>query len=963
MKQLNKISFILLVVLLAVGCASKKKKNEKPSFLGRVYHNTTAKYNGYFNANVLLTESIDKLNQQHQDNYNKVLDLYKYIAAPNPQAVAGDLDNAIKKVSIVVSLHRASHWTDDCYLLIAQAQHLKKDFESAEETLLYLTEEYSPEAMEKRASKSKKKKNKKKAAKKKKKKREQAKKKKKKLAKEKKKRRKKKKRKNASKKKKSTKDKEATKPVTKIAEETKKEEAKTVSNEGNEEKPDKYFLKHRPAYQEAMLWLARNHIEREFYEQAQNILMAMDKDPKTFKYIRREMAAVQAHFHLKQKNYNQALEPLKKALELAKEKTNKARYAYIIAQINQNEGRGDVALEYFDLALKYSTDYEMEFSSKLNLAQNAYVNGQATAEEAKSSLKKMLKDIKNEDYKDQIYYALAEISLKGKDKQEAIDNLKLSLTYSQKNSAQKTESYLQLAELYFDTEQYVEAKNYYDSTLLVMDKTDERYDQISIYGNNLSDIARNLSTIKLQDSLLMISAMTDDEKRLLALNLKQQQEKEKTASTKAPGKYDKYKKSGGRNTASSTSPLRGRTSPSTFFAYNERALRKGGKDFERLWGKRNLEDNWRRSNRSGLANFGIEEEDPEKIALQELSDKEVADLLKDVPNTPADKKIANQKIEAALFALGRLYREKLSKNEKAVETLETLLKKYPKTKNELDAWYYLYLAHTDLKQTSAAKAYYAKIIEKYPNTTYARVLQDPNFLAASKEEERKLILYYNETFFNFQEGNFKTAYDKVTQADQLFGPNNAFNAKFALLNAMCLGNIKGKEDYIKSLKEVVAKYPETAEQKRANEILRLLGEKTNVRAGKSKKDKENGGKYKIQDNKVHYALVLLKDDKKLSPAKISVSDYNRKNNKLDKLRISNIYLDREAKTPVLVIRRFKNKEAAMNYFQGVKSNSKDFLASRTEYELFVITQFNYREVLKAKDITEYRAFFEENYLN
>ncbi|MFK8102990.1 MAG: tetratricopeptide repeat protein [Saprospiraceae bacterium] len=961
MKQLNKISFILLVVLLAAGCASKKKKNAKPSFLGRVYHNTTAKYNGYFNANVLLTESIDKLNQQHQDNYNKVLDLYKYVAAPNPQAVAGDLDNAIKKVSIVVSLHRASHWTDDCYLLIAQAQHLKKDFESAEETLLYLTEEYSPEAMEKRASKSEKKKNKKKALKEKRKKKELAKKKRKKKLK--KKRRKKKKRK--KKKKKTAAEKKA---EAKIVEETKRKEkeaeaAADAKKDENGEKPDKYFLKHRPAYQEAMLWLARNHIERQAYEQAQNILTAMDQDPKTFKYIRREMAAVQAHFYLKQKNYTEALEPLKQALELAKEKTNKARYAYIIAQINQNEGRGDVALEYFDLALKYSTDYEMEFSSKLNLAQNAYVNGQATAEEAKSSLKKMLKDIKNEDYKDQIYYALAEISLKGKDKQEAIDNLKLSLTYSKKNSAQKTESYLQLAELYFDTEQYVEAKNYYDSTLLVMDKTDERYDQISIYGNNLSDIARNLSIIKLQDSLLRISAMTDDEKRLLALNLKQQQEKDKLASTKGPGKYDKYKKSGGRNRASSTSPLRGRTSPSTFFAYNERALRKGGKDFERLWGKRNLEDNWRRSNRSGLANFGVEEEDPEKVALQELSDKEVADLLKDVPNTPADKEVANQKIEAALFALGRLYREKLSKNEKAVETLERLLKKYPNTKNELDAWYYLYLAHTDLNQTSAAKAYYAKIIKKYPNTTYARVLQDPNFLAASKEEERKLILYYNETFYNFQEGKFKTAYEKVTQADQLFGPNNVFNAKFALLNAMCLGNIKGKEDYIKSLKEVVAKYPETAEQKRANEILRLLGERPNVRAGKNKKDKKNGGKYKVQDNKVHYALVLLKDDKKLSPAKISVSDYNRKYNKLAKLRISNIYLDREAKTPVLVIRRFKNKEAAMNYFQGIKGNSKDFMASRTEYELFVITQFNYREVLKAKDITEYRAFFEENYLN
>ena len=935
MKQFNKISFFLLIALLATSCASKKKKNDNPSFLGRVYHNTTAKYNGYFNANVLLTESIAKLNEQHQDNYTQVLDLYKYIAAPNPQALAGDLDNAIKKVSVVVSLHRASHWTDDCYLLIAKAQHLKKDFESAEETLLYLIEEYSPEAMEKRAKKGKKKRKKKARANKKKKRK-------------KKKRSRKKKKRNKKKSKSTTKEKDDTKTAT-----------ASSSKKDSDEKPDRYFLKHRPAYQEAMLWLARNHIERQAYEEAENILRRLDKDPKTSKKIRRELAPVQAHFYLKQKDYPQALSPLKKALELAKKKINKARYAYIIAQINQNAGRGDVALEYFEQALKYSRDYEMEFSSKLNIAQNAYVNGKATSEEAKAMLKKMLRDIKNEDYKDQIYYALADISLKTKNKPEAIENLKLSLSYSKKNSAQKTESYLQLAELYYETEKYVAAKNYYDSTLLVMDKADNRYDQISRYASNLTDIARNLNIIKLQDSLLMISKMTDKEKRLLAFNLKAEQEKAKNTASGPKSKYDKYKNPTNRNSASLNNPFRTSTRPSNFFAYKAKTLRKGKKDFRKRWGKRVLADDWRRSNRGGLNNFSAEIEDLEKVAIQELSDKEINKILKAVPDTPEEISKANQKIEDALFALGRLYREKLKRNEKAVTTLERLLKRYPKTKNELDAWYYLYLAHTDLNQKNAAQTYYTKILNKYPNTTYARVLKDPNFLAASKEEERKLILYYNETFYRFQEGEFKQAYDKVAQANQLFGPNNVFNAKFALLNAMCLGNIKGKKDYIKSLKEVVAKYPTTSEQKRASEILRLLGEKAPIR-GKKKKD--GASKYKLQDRKVHYALVILKDDKGLSPAKISVSNYNRKYNKLDKLRISNIYLDREAKTPVLVIRRFKNRELAMNYYNGVKSNSKDFMDDKTDYEVFVITQYNYREVLKAKKLEEYREFFEENYL-
>ena len=70
-----------------------------------MYHNTTAEYNGYFNADVLMQESIFDLEVQHQDNYNNILPLYEYRAADNPKAVSEKLDRAIEKTSIVVALH------------------------------------------------------------------------------------------------------------------------------------------------------------------------------------------------------------------------------------------------------------------------------------------------------------------------------------------------------------------------------------------------------------------------------------------------------------------------------------------------------------------------------------------------------------------------------------------------------------------------------------------------------------------------------------------------------------------------------------------------------------------------------------------------------------------------------------------------------------------------------------------
>ena len=146
LERMIRTLFLVALLLIIHSCATNKKP-EEVSKMGKLYHNTTAKFNGYFNANVLLTESIAKLNTDYQDNYNRILAIYPYVASENVTQVSGDLDEAIKKSAVAVSLHRVSHWTDDCYLLIGKAQYLKKDYEDAEDTFKYLKKEYSPEAM------------------------------------------------------------------------------------------------------------------------------------------------------------------------------------------------------------------------------------------------------------------------------------------------------------------------------------------------------------------------------------------------------------------------------------------------------------------------------------------------------------------------------------------------------------------------------------------------------------------------------------------------------------------------------------------------------------------------------------------------------------------------------------------------------------------------------------------------
>ncbi len=966
LEKINKLLVYSLILLFSTSCAVQKKKDQKDGPISKLYHNVTAHYNAYYNADVLINESTVTLSDQYPDNYTKILPVFDYVAADNPTAVAGNLDEAIKKVTVVVNLHPESNWSDDCYLLAGKAQYLKQDYESAEETLLYMLKEFSPEAVAQREkdgikrtaangkkTKPRKKKSTKKDRKKAKKAREKAQKAKRKAAKKRAEQKKKEREERRKSGKKNT-GKDANTKTSKDAP-LPTEPPKTLETnkpiEKKEEAVDKknYFMKHRPAFQEGQLWMARTYIEREAYDEAERMISKLEKDPATFKDVRRDLAPVKAHYHLKQKNYDQAIEPLQEAIELGKDRQLKARYAYILAQLYQQKGDNKASEIAFAQARKFSNSYDMEFSAQLNIIRNNWEGGTLTGAAATKTLQKMTKDIKNYEYRDQIYFLMASIALKDNDQLAAIDYLKSSLKFNEGDKAQKGESYLQLAQLYFNKESFVEAKAYYDSTLQVLPKTDERYDQVNEYSNNLTDIAANLVIIQVQDSLLRISNMSDDERRALAYKIKKEEEENKFKNLKTSGKPTVKKSRPG-------------AAKSTYWAYNEKSKKKGLKDFRKRWGDRPLEDNWRRSTRSDLRSLDDDQEIAEEDINRELTDEDIKSIFRDVPDTPADVAKSEKEIAKAMLKLGGLYRDRLEDSKRSIKILEERERRFSTAENRDEMYYYLYLAHTDLNNKTKAKFYYDKLAGEFPNSNYARVLTDPDFLSKSRDEDQALMQYYDQTYLSFENGKYSEVAQRITAAQKEFGPGNKLQAKFALLGAMSKGSLEGKDAYKTGLREVIGKYPNTPEEVRAKEILKLLGQDGNVRTETTKSDPAEAGKYKVAPKKLHYFIVLITGGTEISlnDAKAAISNYNTEFNKLAKLRISPVSLGDQ---PMVVIRRFKSQEKAMTYYEGITKNAESFLPEGVEYEIYPITQNNYRTVLKSKSLAGYKEFFEENYFN
>lgn len=985
MKYIDRISLFLALSILA-GCVTQKKK-EDVGAIGKIYHNTTARYNGYYNADLLLQESILELENQTRDNYSKLLPIYKYVEAPNPKAVAEKLNKAMEKMAVVVNMHRVSHWTDDCYLLFGKAQFLKQDYEAAEKTFQFMVAEFHPAEVAKREAKMQSAKKRKQAAR-----RGEApagsdevkslsRKEREKLAKQERKQREKERKAYNRAVKKARK--KGSPPPPRPGSKTKEEKPDKSTEEvavtpdtletqstrpapgsirlGSvqpvvpEGKPEKYILKHRPAYQEAVLWLARTYIERENYAQAERLLKQLETSSATYDDVRREAALAKAHMYIRQKQYEQAIPALEYAISIQKDNQLKARLSFILGQLNQMLGRSAQAYAAFDQVLKFRPPYEMEFSARMNLA-TAGVNSD---EESIAQLESMLKEEKNKEFRDQIYFSLAQIEQKRGNKEAVKDYLRKSLDANSGNQSQRAEAYLMLANLYFDDQDFVKAKLYYDSTLQVLPVTDERYFQVSSMAANLDGIAQNLMIIAEQDSLLRIARMSDEEKRELAARIKKEQNEQRLRELRQKAIEQNQAQQG-------RSPARN-FGNSNFWAYNDKQLKQGLKDFQKRWGTRVLEDDWRRSSRQAFA-AQDESFSGESYRTSSITDEEIQEILRDVPKNDKEITISHRQIESALFTLGTLYRDRLQNHRKAIETFLELLNRYPQTQYILDAMYYLHLCYKDLGDEANAQYYYDKIVNGYPETRYAKMLKDPNYADAANEEANKLTKYYDQTYAAFASRRYQEAYERVSKAGELFGATNSLQPRFALLGAMCLGNLKGRDAYVEALKDLIAKYPESPEATRAREILRLLGEQIATGPGQQRDLPTQAGQvgaFKPNDDQLHYVIVIFHQDVSLNDAKVAVSDFNQKFYSLKRLRMNNIYLDDgERKIPLVAIRSFRDKKEAMDYYDTVQKNLNQFLdPSQFTYEVFPITQDNYRELLKSKAVDDYRSFFHQNYLN
>ena len=730
----------------------------------------------------------------------------------------------------------------------------------------------------------------------------------------------------------------------------------------------------------AMMWQARANIQMGDFNRAEPMLDMMQskirKGDAPAKY-ETELNLLYAQFYIMQKAYDAAVPYLNRAIELKPSGALRTRCKFILAQIHQFNGEFDEASGLYVQVIKRAKTYEMEFNAKINLAQ-CYTAKSGNREYIVKKLTKMLKDDKNKDYQDQIYFALAHIALKDSDTAKAIEYFKESVSTSHTNNYQKAISSLDLADIFFGSRNYITSQLYYDSTMQFLPKDYAGYKELAKKTQTLTELVKNLSVIQRQDSLQKLAAMSENDRnqvidkiiaKVLAEERKRQQEEQKRIESQ----YLLTPSSGLDQQAIGSKE-------GHWYFYNPTTMSVGFSTFKRKWGTRKYEDNWFLTDKT-LNTFSNEPEkadstpgavsDTTKGGKKQLAKsknpKERAYYLKDIPFDTIRIKASNKMIVEAYYQAGFIYVEGLGDYGNATQTFETLMDRFPGNKYKLQTTYELCMLYAHLQNQPKSDQFKNKILTENPESDYAKLLVNPNFYKEINARKTEVSQLYNDTYTAFANQQYYMVINNADIARTRYKSDSLLMPKFDYLRALALGKIEIVDSLVVSMKKVIKDYPKSTVKPLAENVLAFLGTQKDAQGKPIPTDSvtvlDNTQKlYKFDPNALHFYVLVVNDNLvDVDALKMKMSDYNTKFHDLENLMVNSLLLDQGRQ--MITVNNFENSETAMNYFLGILDSKYIFtkLENAGEYFAFVISVENYPILYKNKDILQYIRFFEKNY--
>lgn len=707
---------------------------------------------------------------------------------------------------------------------------------------------------------------------------------------------------------------------------------------------------------QAVIQLLRTFTEQNDFDRAEETFRFLEKE-KLSKENQKQLYLQKAYYFQIRNNFDYMVRNLALADSLLTKNDRKGRIYFIIGQVYQKLGFDSEAFNYYRKCISTTPEYEIDFYARLNMAQVARLDDKKDIKHLRAQFMKMLDDLKNQEFKDKIYYELGEFERKQNNLNDAIGNYKLA-AHAGSNKRIQGSAFLRIGQLEFDSlKKYSLAKLYYDSAITALPKDFENYENIKKRQEVLGDFVKYSEAISWNDSLLYLASFDSLTVRARLDSVMASRAIQEDTSRK---KRKRSSSSSGSNQGSAFFNEESSATSDWYFG-NPSAVALGQSEFQRIWGSISLEDNWRRSNKSsvirdpGATTAQTEDvQNNETVAEAPPTEKidEVAKLMEQLPRSDKQKQVALAKIEEGYFRLGDIYYFQLNEKENALQLYKKLLSRFPESEFEAEVLYKLYLITKENDKVQSDR-FAQLLIDKHPNSTFTRILINPDYLRETSVAAEKQKLIYKEAYSFYQVNNLRAATDKITLA--MLEGETSFTPQLELLKILIVGKTEDVTRYQFELGEFLKKYPDGSLKPYAEQLLAVS--KTLV----EKLERAKGINYSTSLEGPHnFIIVYTTSERITNPVSSTLEKFNETDWKELKLNTSNLILNNE-KT-ITIVTEFSSRKAALSYFDKFLARiATASPLSNFKFYSFVITKDNFQLFYRTKALDEYLTFFDRNY--
>jgi len=308
---------------------------------------------------------------------------------------------------------------------------------------------------------------------------------------------------------------------------------------------------------------------------------------------------------------------------------------------------------------------------------------------------------------------------------------------------------------------------------------------------------------------------------------------------------------GGGDNSSGGDLFAGQAAAKGDWYFNNNSLKASGfSSFRSSWGNRPDVDNWRRMDAvskqiaaasqgnpdapadSGANDIGLSTQPLSSAGIQEnlMNGGEITydALVAYLPLTDDKMKESNNRIIEAFFNNGQQFQNELEDYNAAINSYDSLLKRFPENDHLEEVLYDLYYCNTKLGRKTSADSALIALNAKYKDGKYSKMLSNPHPISIIKQEDAA-TKEYERIYELFIEGKFEEAKAAKAAADSLYG-NSYWTPQLLYIESIYFVTKHEDSVAIETLTQLNTQFASSPLSQKAQTMIDVLNRRSEIEA-------------------------------------------------------------------------------------------------------------------------------------